>query len=109
MKRYAHRADGAPGSARSRFRRSEGLCGQGQDRTVDLPLMRSGQPRQALCRPAKRTSLMSGTALGGRCSIDASRTQYTPSNRQASAPTRTTATAVGVIMAATQSVRGGGP
>ena len=31
----------APGSARWRFRRSETKCGQGQDRTVDLPLMRS--------------------------------------------------------------------
>ena len=40
-KRCAHRADGAPGSTRRRFRRSETLCGQGQDRTVDLPLFRS--------------------------------------------------------------------
>ena len=39
-KRCAHRADGAPGSVRRRFRRSETLCGQGQDRTVDLPLFR---------------------------------------------------------------------
>jgi hypothetical protein len=39
-KRCAHRADGAPGSARWRFRRSGTKCGQGQDRTVDLPLFR---------------------------------------------------------------------
>jgi len=43
-KRCAHRADGAPGSVRRRFRRSETLCGQGQDRTVDLPLFRSTAP-----------------------------------------------------------------
>jgi hypothetical protein len=39
-KRCAHRVDGSPGSERQRFRRSEKLCGQGQDRTVDLPLFR---------------------------------------------------------------------
>jgi hypothetical protein len=43
-KRCARRADGAPGSARRRFHRSERLCGQGQDRTVDLPLFRSTAP-----------------------------------------------------------------
>ena len=36
----------------------------------------------------KRTSLTSGTALGGRCKIYASRTRYTPSTRQDSAPTQ---------------------
>jgi len=36
----------------------------------------------------KRMSLTSGTTLGGRCSINASRTQYTPSTRQDSAPTQ---------------------
>ena len=40
--------------------------------------------------------------------IHASRTRYTPSTRQDSDPTRTTATVVGVIVAAIQSVRGGG-
>jgi hypothetical protein len=30
----------------------------------------------------KRTSLTSGTALGGRCEIDASRVRHTPSTRQ---------------------------
>src|ERR1700722_12423871 len=39
-KRCAHRADGAPRSAKRCFRRSETMCGQGQDRTVDLPLFR---------------------------------------------------------------------
>ena len=43
-KRCAHRADGAPGSARSSFRRSEMLCGQGQGRTADRPLFRSTAP-----------------------------------------------------------------
>ena len=36
--------DGAPGLTRSRFRWSEVMCGQGQDRTVDLPLFRSTAP-----------------------------------------------------------------
>jgi hypothetical protein len=36
----------------------------------------------------KRTSLTSGTALGGRCKIHASRTRYTPSTRQDSDPTQ---------------------
>ena len=39
-KRCAHRADGEPGSARSRFRWSEMLRGQGRGRTADLPLFR---------------------------------------------------------------------
>jgi hypothetical protein len=34
----------------------------------------------------KRTSLTSETALGGRCNIHASKTQYTPSTRQDSDP-----------------------
>ena len=38
--RCAHRADGAPRSAKRCFRRSQEVCGQGQDRTVDLPLFR---------------------------------------------------------------------
>jgi len=36
----------------------------------------------------KRTSLTSGTALGGRCNVYASSAQYTPSTRQDSAPTQ---------------------
>jgi DNA-binding NarL/FixJ family response regulator len=36
----------------------------------------------------KRWSLTSGTALGGRCKIHASRTRYTPSTRQGSYPTQ---------------------
>jgi hypothetical protein len=41
---------------------------------IELSTFRfSGQPRQALCRPAKRTSLTSETALGGRCGVHASR------------------------------------
>jgi hypothetical protein len=40
-KRCAHRADGAPGLIRWRFRRSEKVCGQGRGRTADLPLFRS--------------------------------------------------------------------
>jgi hypothetical protein len=39
-RRCAHRADGAPGSIRRRFRRSERICGQGRGRTADLPLFR---------------------------------------------------------------------
>jgi len=74
-KRCAHRADGAPGSARSRFRRSERLCGQGQDRTVDLPLFRVNRAKRCANLP-KRTSLISGTALGGRCSVYANRVRY---------------------------------
>ena len=34
------RPDSAPGTARWRFRSLETKCGQGQDRTVDLPLFR---------------------------------------------------------------------
>jgi hypothetical protein len=34
----------------------------------------------------KRTSLTSGTALGGRCSVNANRVQYTPSTRQDNTP-----------------------
>ena len=34
----------------------------------------------------KRTSLTSGTALGGRCSVNANRGQYTPSTRQDNTP-----------------------
>lgn len=37
-KRYAHRADGAPRSAKRCLRRSEMKCGQGQGRTADRPL-----------------------------------------------------------------------
>ena len=36
----------------------------------------------------KRTSLTSGTALGGRCNVHASRTQNTPSTRQDNDPTQ---------------------
>jgi hypothetical protein len=57
----------------------------------------------------KRTSLTSETALGGRCKIYASRIRCTPSTRQDSDPPRTTATVVGVIITATQSVGGGEP
>ena len=57
----------------------------------------------------KRTSLTSETALSGRCNVHASRTRCTPSTRQDSDPTRATATVVGVIMAASQSVRDGCP
>jgi hypothetical protein len=39
-KRCALRAAAAPGFRRVRFRWSEGLCGQGQGRTADLPLFR---------------------------------------------------------------------
>ena len=39
-------------------------------------------------RPARRTSLTSGTALGGRCNVHASRTQNTPSTRQDNDPTQ---------------------
>jgi hypothetical protein len=52
---------------------------------------------------------MSGTALGGRCDIDASRTQYARPPGKTATPPRTTATVVGVIMAASQSMRGGSP
>ncbi len=38
--RCALRANGAPGSTRGRFRRSEAMCGQGRGRTADLPLFR---------------------------------------------------------------------
>ena len=43
----------------------------------------------------KRMSLTSGTVLGGRCNIYASRTRCTPSSRQDSDPPRTIATVVG--------------
>jgi hypothetical protein len=48
----------------------------------------------------ERTSLTSGTALGGRCSVHASRTQYTRPQGRTPTP-RTTATVVGVIMVMT--------
>jgi len=52
---------------------------------------------------------MSGTGLGGRCNIHASRTQYARPPGKTAIPPRTTATVVGVIMAASQSMRGGSP
>jgi len=56
----------------------------------------------------KRTSLTSGTALGGRCDVHASRTQYTPSTRQDSDPAQDRRDAIGVMMAATQCIKSGG-
>ena len=40
----AHGPNGAPGLNRSRFRRSEAMCGQGRGRTADLPLFRRSVP-----------------------------------------------------------------
>jgi hypothetical protein len=64
-----------------------GCGGQGQDRTVDLPLFRSNRAERC-ADLRKRTSLTSETALGGRCKCHASRTQYSPSIRQAATPTQ---------------------
>jgi hypothetical protein len=51
---------------------------------VEPPTFRfSGQPRLALCRPAKTDVTGKRTALGGRCRIKANRGRYTQSTRQA--------------------------
>jgi hypothetical protein len=55
-KRCALRAAAAPGFRLACFRWSEVVCGQGQDRTVDLPLFRCNRP---LCQPI--------SDLVGRC------------------------------------------
>jgi hypothetical protein len=41
----------------SSFRRSETMCGQGQDRTVDLPLFRIKDDRPGLTIPVRQAKL----------------------------------------------------
>jgi hypothetical protein len=63
------------------------LRGGGQER-IEPPTFAFQVNRAKRCADlGKRTSLTSRTALGGRCGIDVSRAQYTPSNRQDIDPT----------------------
>jgi hypothetical protein len=77
---------------------------------VEPPTFRfSGQPREALCRPAK--TVVTDERSRTRRKVQHLRLQdpIHPVHQAGQRPTRTTATVVGVVMAATQSVRGGGP
>jgi hypothetical protein len=67
-----------------------------------------GRPALQLHQVSPGTAAVQPGMAGGRCKIHASRTRYTRPPGRTATPPRTTATVVGVIMAATQSVRGCG-
>jgi hypothetical protein len=87
VKRCALRAAATSGFRQVRFRWSEAACGQGAG-SNRRPSAFQVNRAQRCADLRKRTSLTSGTALGGRCNLDASRTHYTPSTRQDNNPTQ---------------------